>query len=153
MFGIDCVSTRFSLREAAMRLRLICGCYCSQFLRQLPKFIILCTTSCRSSIEGLTTKFHSLEHSHEGLILYTASFHCQYRGLSIEYQCAWHPQRFVTVILFREIRMRIGSKYSRRRKVWSWREWTLAFQLSTRFRACPLSKMKVSGVDITHSKQ
>jgi len=107
------------LREAAMRLRLICGCYCGQFLRQLPKFIILCTTSCRSSIEGLTTKFHSLEHSHEGLILYTASFHCQYRGLSIEYQCAWLPQRFVTVILFREIRMRIGSKYLRRRKVWS----------------------------------
>jgi len=73
------------LREAAMRLRHICGCYCGQFLRQLPKFNILCTTFCRSSIEGLTTKFHSLEHSHEGLILYTASFHCQYRGLSIEY--------------------------------------------------------------------
>merc|ERR1712100_744210 len=116
MFGIDCVYTRFSARGSDALTA-----YLRLLLRPIftPAAEILCTTFCRSSIEGLTTKFHSLEHSHEGLILYTASFHCHFQGSSIEYRCSWLPQRVVTVVLFREIRMRIGSKYLRRRKVWS----------------------------------
>ena len=109
-------------RQAAMRSRHICGCHCGRFLRQPLSF--LCTTSGRSGTEGLTTKFHSLEFSQEGLILYTASFYCQYHVSSIHYRVF----RFVTVMLFHEIRMRkIGLECPGRGKSGLGQKRTMAF--------------------------
>merc|ERR1711907_871458 len=47
---------------------------------------VLCTTSRRSSKGGLAAEFYSLEFSHEGLILYTASFFFQHHVSSVEFR-------------------------------------------------------------------
>jgi hypothetical protein len=71
-------------RQAETRLRHVCDCDCGRLLRPLLSF--LCPTFGRACAEALTTKFHSLEFSHEGLILCTACFCCQYRVSNIEYR-------------------------------------------------------------------
>ena len=102
-----------TLREAGMRLGHFCSCDC--FLRQLLSF--LCTTFGRSSSEGLKTKFHSVDYSHEGLILYAASFYRHSRVSRIEHQCAWPPCRFIFAVLISDNKMRIGLEYPVKRRV------------------------------------